>query len=165
MTQAQILARFPGAKLTDFLNIYDKVGVTQVRIRFVDNPKQQGKGTLDWWIEVKKSNFPNFKDVDGLDISFLDKRVYEISITYDDTIEWDNTSEFVSRVSEALGLPAAWEEREDDWQIQDLECKGFRLMAWVKTYPKREAYLFLADKVAEKIIANRERNQKRTFKP
>lgn len=166
MTQPQILARFPGVKLTDFLNIYDKVGVTQVRIRFVNNLKQQSKGTVEWWTEVRKSSFPNFNDVDSLDISFLDKRVYEISVTYDDTIDWENTSEFVSRVSDALGLPtAAWEERKDDRQIQDLDCKGFRLIAWVKTYPKREAYLFLADKVAEEVIAKRERKQKRTFKP
>jgi hypothetical protein len=163
MTHAQILRRFPGARLTNFLNIHDKVGVTQIGIDFVDHPTKTN--SITGFAQLNHRNFSGFKDVSNLTLGFLDRKVYEISITYDDSIDWNDTTEFVSRISNSLGLPPAWEKRQDDPNIQDLECKEFRMVTWVKNYSKREVYLSLTDTVAEMAIDSREKNQKKTFKP
>lgn len=163
MTQAQVLARFPGAKIKDFYNPHKRQGVTQLHIQFVEgNDENKGKYQSS---ELDKSKFPDFNDVQSLSVEFLDKRSYHITLIYDDTIVWENTEEFVARVSEALNLPGAW-HNEDDWpNSKALVCTNFRLEARVGHKPWPAATLSLIDTVARQTIAHRFDNRRRTFKP
>jgi hypothetical protein len=163
MSQAEVLARFPGAKVKDFINYYKKQGVTQINIKFVD-PSDKNKGKYAF-TELDKSRFPEFDDVESLSIDFLDKRIYEIKLIYDDTIAWKDTDEFVARVSEALKLPKVWQKNFDLFDTQNLECVGFRMHAWIDRRPRHAAHLWLTDTLAEQRIKWRVANQRRTFKP
>jgi hypothetical protein len=163
MGQAQVLARFPGAKVKDFINYYKKQGVTQINIKFVD-PSDENKGKYAL-TELDKSRFPDFDDVESLSIDFLDKRIYEIKFIYDDTVTWKDTDEFVARVSEALKLPKGWKKNFDLFDTQNLECAGFRMHAWIDRKPTYAAHLWLTDTLAEQKIMWRTANQRQTFKP
>ncbi len=163
MSQAEVLARFPGSKVKDFINYYKKQGVTQINIKFVD-PTDENKGKYAF-TELDKSRFPEFDDVESLSIEFLDKRIYEIKLIYDDTIAWKDTNEFVARVFQALKLPKVWQRNSDLFDTQNLECMGFRMHAWIDSKPTNAAHLWLTDTLAEQRIQWRVTNQRRTFKP
>lgn len=164
MTESELLARFPGTKVKDFYNPYKREGVSQLHIQVVGaNEENKGKYAFS---ELDKSKFPDFADVESLSIDLFNKRSYEISVIYDDSVTWENTDQFVSRVSEALNLPRVWRSDDDDlFHSKTLSCSGFRMTGWVVHKPRSAATLSLVDTLTEKTIQDRFENRHQTFKP
>lgn len=64
-----------------------------------------------------------FKGVNSISLNFVDERLTGLSVSYDNSVYWENTGQFVAKVSEAFKLPAAWEG--DDVRI--MSCNGFKI--------------------------------------
>lgn len=75
--------------------------------------------------EQLKADATRFKGINSISFSLVDERVVGFSIDYGDSVRWESTSQFVSKVSEALRLPAAWEG--DD--TKTMSCVGFKIVA------------------------------------
>lgn len=142
-TQASVLARFPGVSVEK----PDKFGVTQLKLTIIDSSAvvralgTREKGRLDMTslqgeegsFTVDAAKVPALKGVARIQLRFLDSRLSNIQVAYDDSIKWDSTDEFVETVSKILNLPAEWrvsaeaESRED----QELRCEDFVVTAHV----------------------------------
>jgi hypothetical protein len=100
-----------------------------------------------------------------LEVQFLDEKVSQVQVGYDDSVKWGNLAEFRNQVTEALKLTNAWQptSRGDE---SVLECRGFNIIASLsELYPT----LYLSDMSAPAIIEQRKREEeekaKKRFKP
>ncbi len=69
----------------------------------------------------------NFKGVEGLSLTFLDDKLIEIGVNYDNSIEWKSEEHFSTRVGEMLKLPNAWQRSLNTGYARQLECDGFQV--------------------------------------
>lgn len=68
----------------------------------------------------------SFADVRTISLDFLDGRLVNLWIGYENTFKWQALDEFVNGISKALNLPAAWSVKRGGRQ---LTCDGFSLSA------------------------------------
>ncbi|MDQ3917491.1 MAG: hypothetical protein M3348_03365 [Acidobacteriota bacterium] len=74
---------------------------------------------------LDKADPARFKGVNAVFLHFVDERVTDLSVLYDPSVNWESTSQFVAKVSEALKLPPAWEGGDS----QTMACDGFKITA------------------------------------
>jgi hypothetical protein len=68
----------------------------------------------------------SFADVRTISLDFLDGRLVDLWIGYENTFKWQVLDEFVNGISKTLNLPAAWPVKRGSRQ---LTCDGFSLSA------------------------------------
>lgn len=171
-TQASVVARFPGVSVGK----PDKFGVTQLRLTVIDSgaviKSQAGGGRavrLDMTslqdeessFTVDAAKFPALKGVARIQLRFLDGRLSNIQVAYDDSIKWNGIDEFVETVSKILSLPAEWRfpaEAESQTE-KELRCEDFVITAGVgsdTSDTRIAAQLTVEDLTATKAIQKRQ---------
>ena len=68
----------------------------------------------------------SFADVRTISLDFLDGRLVDLWIGYENTFKWRTLDEFVNGMSKSLNLPAAWSAKRSGRQ---LSCDGFSVYA------------------------------------
>jgi hypothetical protein len=116
--------------------------------------------------------YPNkdrFANISELRVRLVDHRVASLDAIYSN-VEWENVDQFISKLSESLGLPAAeaWAPAAgQDGQMKFLECEGFRVRAFAPAGCCSS--LMILDTAAERLVEERKREEKekarREFKP
>jgi hypothetical protein len=91
-------------------------------IRVTDLGFGESIATLNW---LDKADPARFKGVNAVFLHFVDERVTVFSVVYDPSVNWESTSQFVAKVSEALKLPPAWEGGDSKTMV----CDGFKITA------------------------------------
>jgi len=110
-----------------------------------------------------------FAAIDSVSIVLFDGRVTEIHVEYTGPPKgpnWKNVDDFIAKLSEAFGLPAAKYWFETSQYSKDLKCGGFEIGA---SNINRQGHIWLrnntyADTVRQRAAADEE-NRRRDFKP
>src|SRR4028118_838868 len=64
--------------------------------------------------EVDQAEEERLKDIDSVELEFLDDRLVSFVINYGRSVKWDNDLEFTATVANLLGLPAkGWRDRSN----------------------------------------------------
>lgn len=108
--------------------------------------------------QLNKRDALRFKGVDTIFLHFVDERLTSFSVSYDASINWKSTSQFVAKVSEVLKLPAAWEG--DD--VKTMNCNGFKITAQPNNISLEETN---ADNVVQRRKAEEAERKRQSFKP
>ena len=130
MTTDQVKARVPQVVFPQV----DDLGVSKTSINPYFDP------------QIDKSSFENVRTVS---LDFLDGRLTQLWIGYEDTFKWKNIDQFVKGISQALSLP-------DDWPTKGrgrrLKCTDFELtISPIAGGPS----LRIVDSAAEELLAGR----------
>lgn len=106
----------------------------------------------------------NSKGVSDVGFEFLDDKLTLIKVTYDGSVRWKSSQDFISRVVEALGLPPSGESRRSEYR---LDCSGFSIeIDYGSGYmPTVRIYDPEAPRVVAKRRADKEEKKRREFKP
>jgi hypothetical protein len=106
-----------------------------------------------------------FKDISSVWISFLDGKLVSIDIRYDNSIKWNDATEFSNKVSDALKLPKIW-LRENSF-TNHLDCDGFFIE--VRVFKGLETTLIIKRSDLEATLQKRreaaEEKKRQDFKP
>jgi hypothetical protein len=90
-----------------------------------------------------------FADVRTISLDFLDEKLTTLWIGYESTFKWQTVADFVTGISKALNLPAAWETKRGG---QSLHCDGFTIaVSLIAGSPS----VRLSDDAADETIATR----------
>jgi hypothetical protein len=112
---------------------------------------------------------PAFDGIDRVNVMFLDKRLAQISIIYDHSIEWKGGDEFTARISESLRLPNAWlSVLPSNTDFLSMQCNGFLLTADVGKYSARTSLLIKQtnlDTEMDRRAKSRADQRRDSFKP
>ena len=193
MTQAQLLARFPGLSL----DRADEFGLSKLRLALIDvdlYPKASSNrdrgvqlditaGTTEGRsFTVDSSKFPDLKGVRKIQLRFVDGRLSYVLLGYDDSFKWNSVDEFAETVSKNLGLPGEWRVPPDSDRVskeKELRCDGFLMGATIggdTTDTRTGGQLSLEDTATTQVIETRkkdreekkrrqEEERRKTFKP
>jgi hypothetical protein len=93
----------------------------------------------------------SFAEVRTISLDFLDGRLVDLWIGYENTFKWQTLDEFVNGMSMTLNLPAAWPAKRNGRQ---LSCEGFRVFA--SLIAGSPSIRFTEDAAQETIAARRE---------
>ena len=176
MTQAQVLARFPGLSL----NRADELGLSQVRLTLIDvDLYPKGSSNRDRGVQIDiatgtaegrsftadSSKFPELKDVRSIQLRFVDGRISYVLLGYDDSFKWNGVDEFAQTVSKNLGLPGEWRVPRDSDRLgkeKELRCDGFLIAAVIGgdvTDAHIGAQLSLEDTAITEVIEKRQKDR------
>lgn len=175
-TQASVLARFPGVSVEK----PDKFGVTRLRLTTIDSsavvkglPVREKAVQADMAslpggessFTIDAAKFPSLKGVRRIQLRFLDGRLANIQVAYDDTIKWIGIDEFVETVAEILNLPAEWQSpaEAESPEEKELRCEAFVVTAHVgsdASDTRIAAQLTVEDLAASKTIEKRQSDLK-----
>ncbi|HYW69711.1 MAG TPA: hypothetical protein VE961_01675 [Pyrinomonadaceae bacterium] len=142
MTQAAVLARFPGVTIEK----PNKFGLARLRLLVVDMSALTRAGARDKGVQtdmtageadgssfvLDSARFPALKGVRRMQLRFIDGRLSYLDVAYDDGIKWESVDQFVDTIAEALKLPKDWQTPEDSDggdQEKELRCEGFVISA------------------------------------
>jgi len=171
-TQASVLARFPGVSVGK----PDKLGVTQLRLTVIDSgavvksvASREKPVRLDMTslqgeegaFTVDAAKFPALKGVARIQLRFLDNRLSNIQIAYDDSIKWVSVEDFIETVSNILKLPTEWQvpAEAESQSEKELRCEDFVITAHVGSEASDTrigAQLTVEDLTASKTIQKRQ---------
>ncbi len=73
-----------------------------------------------------------FNDVKGIRLGFLDGRLTYVRVTYDSGTTWKGVGEYLTALSNSLGLPASWYKADDRTTLNQAHmvgCDGFKVVA------------------------------------
>lgn len=112
MTTEQIQSLFPEIKLEQSKD--DRETGFQSGLIYGSNSQLQGIKTIS--------------------LDFLDNRLYEFRVEYQDTGEFKRSEQFLEAITPQLGLPEKW-WGESVYETGVLECKGFTLTAGLTPDP------------------------------
>ena len=193
MTQAQVLARFPGLSL----DRADEFGLSRLRLNLIDaDLYATGSTVRDRGVQldiaagtaegrsftVNSSKFPDLKGVRKIQLRFVDGRLSYVLLGYDDSFKWESVDEFAETVSKNLGLPGEWGVPLDSDRVsreKELRCDGFLLGATIggdTTDTRTGAQLSVEDTATTQGIEKRQKDReekkrrqeeerRKTFKP
>lgn len=170
----QVLARFPGL-------VIEPPGEFDSRIELVfrDNTSptlnpRDITPIYDRKAYINRSKFTGFEGVDSIYLKFFDGRISFIQVVYDGTTQWKTTAEFVTRISEALGLPNTWQNKSDGFSPgrlspppeprveRTLECDGFKATANFGYEGQPE--LSLKDTAADQVKEKRQKEKEEKWR-
>ena len=120
-----------------------------------------------WRDQLAEVDQVAFKGVNSLSLNLIDDRVVEFSLTYD-RLPWKDLSQFVTKTSETLGLPAGW---KGDANNMTLDCDHLLLRAGRSSYSVGSMSPFLsfkelgAEEIVEGRVAKKKERQIESFKP
>jgi hypothetical protein len=151
MTPAEINAVIPGLHLTEQTN------------------PSFNEGSWSGGIENRNHGYPQLQGIKGIGLTFLDNRLYSMTVEYEDNGEFRRSEQFLEAITPQLGLPPrGWGKRA--YEIEALECSGFILTAGVKpdlptavvdvSGRPRSIKLILTDKAAQSELFSRWREKK-----
>ena len=130
MTLAQVTAREPLVQL----GRADEFGVIKTSI----NPHFD-----------KRFDQTRYADVRTVSFDFLDGKLVQLWIGYEETFKWPTLDEFVANMSKALDLPTAWPAKRTG---REVSCDGFSIFAsMIAAGPS----IRITDEVAANVIATR----------
>src|SRR5882672_5925697 len=176
MTQAQVLARFPGLSLDHA----DELGLARVRLNLIDaDLYATGSTVRDRGVQldiaagtaegrsftVNSSKFPDLKGVRKIQLRFVDGRLSYLLLGYDDSFKWESVDEFAETVSKNLGLPGEWRVPPDSDRVskeKELRCDGFLMGATIggdTTDARIGAQLSLEDTATTQVIEKRQKDR------
>jgi hypothetical protein len=193
MTQAQVLARFPGLSL----DRADEVGLSRLRLALIDvDLYPKGSSNRDRGVQLDiaagttegraftadSSKFPDLKGVRRIQLRFVDGRISYVQLGYDDSFKWNGVDEFTQTVSKNLGLPGEWRVPGESDAIvnqKELRCDGFLMGATIggdTTDARMGAQLSLEDTAITQAVEKRQKDReekkrredeerRKTFKP
>ena len=107
MTYEQVKARVPQVQFGQA----DQFGVAKTSI----NPSYD-----------RSFDQTSFADVRTISLDFLDGRLVDLWIGYENTFKWQTLDDFVNGMSKTLNLPTAWPAKRSGRQ---LSCEGFSVFA------------------------------------
>jgi hypothetical protein len=123
-------------------------------------------GVLESRVRVNAPEYmPGFAGIDQVNILFLDDRLSQVKIVYDQSVRWQKESDFTSKVSESLNLPNAW---EDTIGGSIMNCDGFFLRAEIGHYTSPTELLMKQTNLSEEVgrrMKLRVDNQRGLFRP
>lgn len=140
------------------------MALEQVKARFPSAQITPGRfGLTDGMINTSFEKGPDaatLKGIHWIKLEFVDERLTNIIIAYQNSIRWENNEQFTSRVSEALRLPAAWKGGGEI--LPYIECDGFTVNA-------RANHLSMTAAKPYEVVRQRQREQeekeRQTFLP
>ena len=96
---------------------------------------------------IEKSNF---QDTRTISLDFLDGRLVSLWIGYDRNFKWLTVDDFVTGVSQSLGLPSAW----SPWKFRgkEITCMDFQLT--VSLIAQSPSFR-MVDRAAEEVLTAR----------
>jgi hypothetical protein len=109
--------------------------------------------------DLNRRDAVRFKGVNTIFLHFVDESLTSFTVRYNDSISWEDASQFVAKVSESLRLPAAWEG--DDIQKR-MNCNGFRISAMPNSIGLEETN---AENVVRHRRAEEAERKRRSFTP
>ena len=142
MTQAAVLARFPGVTIEK----PDKFGLARLRLSIIDTTAFIKSSARDKGVQpdmlagagegsafvIDSSRFATLKGVRKIQMRLIDGHLAYLQITYDDQIKWESVDQFIETISATLKLPKEWQVPEDSdsaGQQKELRCDGFVISA------------------------------------
>lgn len=142
MTQAAVLAKFPGVTIEKA----DKFGLARLRISLIDTAGLIKTSAKDRAVQaditagpddgtafvIDVARFPAFKGVRKMQMRFIDGRLSSFDISYDDAIKWESVDQFVETIAATLKLPKEWRvpaDSDGSSQQKELRCDGFVISA------------------------------------
>ncbi|HJZ82220.1 MAG TPA: hypothetical protein VKD91_17800 [Pyrinomonadaceae bacterium] len=177
VSQAEVLNRFPGTSLDK----PDKFGRSQLRLTVIDT-STISKGGLrpDKAVQPDMTSAPGdesafvvdstrlsvLKGVRRIRFQFVDGRLAQLQVAYDDSIKWDTVDEFVESVARALNLSPDWSlppNGDGSTSGRELRCQGFVITADLNadsTDTRIGAQLFLEDLQASALVEKRQTDLK-----
>jgi hypothetical protein len=125
-----------------------------------------GIGALESHVQVNAAEYmPGFAGINQVNVLFLDERLAQIKIVYDQSVRWQRESDFTSKVSESLNLPNAW---EDSFGGSIMNCDGFFLRAEIGHCTSPTGLLIKLTNLTEEVdrrMKLRDEKQRGSFKP
>ncbi|HYX71994.1 MAG TPA: hypothetical protein VE732_04430 [Nitrososphaera sp.] len=159
-----------------------KLGMTleQIKKRHpnfrVPAPDQTGYSEIEHHIshfmsygEESVINEADRKGLQSIKVAFLDNKLVKLRVTYDDSVEWENVTEFFKAISNPLKLPeiSQWDRRDKD--TLQLSCDDNTIQISLKFSPSATPSITFAQHGIDRIRLGRERaskeKQKQDFKP
>jgi hypothetical protein len=108
------------------------------------------------------------KDLANIGLGFLDNKVVALAVSYDQSVEWRNVSEFLDVIIKSLRLPDAAKWKEIDNANEELRCDKYIIRATTKPKHGGSGLGFyqtgIADELKKRETEAKER-QRHLFKP
>ncbi|MBC7929485.1 MAG: hypothetical protein H7Z38_02860 [Rubrivivax sp.] len=141
MNVEQIKARFPSAQFGQ-----SQFGLTN--------------GQINNALDAPAPDAAMLKGINSIFLQLVDQRLTQISVSYGNSIRWESNEQFISRVTEALKLPAVWKDVNQN--LPYIECDGFVVKAQVNSISiiARKPY-----EVVEKRQREQQEKERQSFQP
>jgi hypothetical protein len=148
MTQAAVLARFPGVSIEK----PDKFGLARLRLSVIESSSLIKGATREKSVQpditagqaegtafvIDSVRFPALKGVRKMQLRFIDDRLSYLGLSYDDAVKWESIDQLVETISGTLKLPNEWQTPADSdgsGQEKELRCEAFALSASTSADP------------------------------
>lgn len=158
MTEAEAKKRYPKIEISDDINV---VGLSYSTI-------SKPSSHFDEVFTEEES-----EGLNSVELSFFDKKLSEIKVSYDGFTEWDSLEEFTDASAKVLKLPLSPNWQKMNQLTLRLNCNDFHVISMLA--PKRSNYelqisklFFSLDNFKDNIEARKKsqkEEQKKVFKP